>query len=153
MKGNGSGIRRIDTAPRVRMQKRFTLPAGCSAKSFTIRELDGDDEIMAGINAEKFGPAIAKTSFAQSLAAEQREKMYLSVVEVDGRRVNDDPGNPFRPKWNVRTMRFLEHGYTILNGVRAEEMASFEVGAAVVGGDPTAVPEMSEEVTDEPSIA
>lgn len=120
-----------------RMMRRWQLPEGHSAKEIVMRELDSADDIAAAINADKFGPRQSYQHAETALQVVQRERVRLSIVQVDGRRVNAD-GLPFMEfdNWCLRTTRFVEARFLELNHFTEEEvaadLAAFKAGGEVV---------------------
>lgn len=93
-----------------------------SVKSFTIREVDGVDEERAALNAKAKGGA----------SSVYEELVRLSVCEVDGQPVNQDPSQPFAlyDSLNSRTRLFLLNAFRSLNGIDEKE----EVGDFLTSG-------------------
>jgi len=120
-----------------RMMRRWELPSGHPVKVIVMRELDSGDDITAAINADKFGPRDAYLHAETALQIVQRERVRLSLVEVDGKRVNLE-GLPFREfdKWPLRTTRFTERCFLEMNHVTEVEqdadLAAFTKGGEVV---------------------
>lgn len=120
------------------LKKRYKLPAGCNCREFIMRELQNRDSIEAGIWADR--NASAADSDRGRLAAELVESVRLSLVEVDGKRMQ--PGMPFMEmdNWSQRTMRFLLEAYQELNGVQEEELGNFMATAELVEDKPSSDP-------------
>src|SRR5262245_23651737 len=120
-----------------RIMRRWELPEGHSAKVIVMRELDSGDDIAAAINADKYGQRDAYDHAETALQVVQRERVRLSLVEVDGRRVNVE-GLPFKEfdRWTLRTTRFVEKCFLEMNHFTDEEvaadLAAFTTGGAVV---------------------
>lgn len=128
------------TRPK-RVARRFTLPERCDIRSFTMRELDGNDEIEASIWAEKNVPPAQSQSPLAMMAQEQKEAIRLSLVEVDD--VPITPGVPYMDMdhWSMRTMRFVRQAFGITNGVEEDELKNFEAEASLVCASATAATE------------
>lgn len=102
---------------------RFTLPEGGGKRrneisSVTIREVTGEDEMLAEANAE------AKAGKGNS----GLELVRLSIVEID-----DEPvAQPFTQldRYNTRTRKFIVRGFEAVNGFEEEEMDDFLASAA-----------------------
>jgi len=118
-----------------RMMRRWELPDGHPAKVIVLRELDSGDDIAAAINADKFGPRDTYLHAETALQVVQRERVRLSLVEVDGRRVNVD-GLPFKDfdKWPLRSTRFVERCFLEMNHLTDEEQAA-DLAAFTRGGE------------------
>lgn len=115
------------------LHKRFRCPAGCSIHEFVMRELTSKDELDAAMWADKLKSIVNDESPSSIILGEQREAMRLSLVTVDGQRVNDD-GLPFlgMDTWTVRTVRFVQRAFQDMNGVTAEELENFTGEAEIV---------------------
>jgi hypothetical protein len=109
------------------------MPERCDVTELVMRELDGDDQIEASIWADKKLSSAMRDSAVAMYAAEQREAIRISLVEVDGQQVNLD-GIPFSgmDTWSMRTMRFVLKAFADLNGAEASELESFQKGAQPV---------------------
>jgi hypothetical protein len=129
MNGNGNVIGR----PRV--MRRYALPPGCSVRTFVMRQLTGIEDLEAAIMADKTAPAAARESMGAAITVEQREKVRMALVEVDGKRVNGDTPYMALDHWNVRTIRFAERAYIELNGIQPEAMEDFLMGGQDVSED------------------
>jgi len=119
------------------IHRKFTLPNGCSIKSFVIRELDGHDELNAARWAD------AKTGSADNkVNALMDENLRVSLVEVNGKAVQQ----PFveMDKWSSKTRRFLLEAWGQLNAAQEDEMAAFLAAAEDVNLSAPAATEMTE---------
>lgn len=117
--------------------KEFEVPAkGADRYNFhkvVMRELNGQDRIEASIWADKnINPALEESIVGQ-MDTQQREALRLSIVAVDGKRVNTG-GVPFMAmdEWNIRSMRFLEACFNDLNGVDLDEVKNSIASGKVV---------------------
>lgn len=131
---------------------RWPLPKGCSIASVVVRELAGDDDIEATINADKFGSSAAKDTIQGFATVAQRERVLLSIVEyvdLDGRRHAVDATEPFRPKWTMRTFRFIERAWMKLNAIDQDELDFFERGGVPVAANEVALPADDEDELEE----
>lgn len=92
---------------------RFHKPtAPLSISSFTVREVDGNDEEVAAKAAKAKGTTVYE------------ELVRLSIAEVDGQ----PPAVPFTAydTWNSRTRGFVLSAFRNLNGIdEKEEHADF----------------------------
>jgi len=116
------------------LMKKFNMPRGgegFSCKSFVMRELNAKDELEASIWADKTRSEAADGPLAM-IGSEHRESVRLSLVYVDGNRVNHN-GVPFTAMndWSMKTMRLLMQAFNDLNGVDKKEVADFSKGAEV----------------------
>lgn len=111
--------------------KRYHLPDGCNCKSFVMRELRGTDEKQAAMLADKMSSSA--DGEAGRLNQAMRESMRLSLVYVDGQRVNEN-GVPYldMDKWTSKTMRLALEAYQELNGVEDDEIEDFRKGSEIV---------------------
>lgn len=144
-KGNG-------VAPlRPRLQKRFTLPEGCSCREFVMRELDGNDELQIALWVEKKTTGVIANNAIALMKLETRESQRMALVEVDAVAVNVN-GIPYAAfdKWTQRTMRFAIDAFGELNGVDMDELKNFRAGAEVVGATTTPA---EEDEDDQPTAA
>ena len=117
------------------LTKRFQLPEGCSVREVAIRELEGHDELTAALWMEQHAPAAMLETTAGQLAAEQRELVRLSLVEVDGDDVNVD-GVPYlgMDRWTVKTYRAVRFLYQTVNTLDDGELRKSLAGAVVLAG-------------------
>lgn len=123
----------VITAPTYpRLKKLWKLPPGCDIKSFVMREVGAKDEMEAAIWAEKSLSSAERTNAMAVVGAQQRECMRLSLVEVDGSPVNHD-GIPFKAmdQYSIKTLRFLQYAFNLMNGVDDDDLKNFEAGAEV----------------------
>lgn len=89
-----------------------------SVGSFVMREVNGKDEEQAALIAKAKGGA----------ASMYEELIRLSLVEVDGQPVNNEPGVPYAgfDTWNTRTRTFVQNAFRALNGIdEKEELSDF----------------------------
>lgn len=117
------------------LTKRFQLPPGCSVRSVVVRELVAADELTAALWAESNAPAEMLETPAGQIAAEQRELVRVSLVEVDGEEVNID-GVPFlgMDGWTLRTYRAVRLFYNNVNTLDDKELRKSLAGAEVIAG-------------------
>lgn len=110
-------------------KKRFVLPKGLSCGEMVVRELSGKDDLTAAQRADAKLSADEKLNPIVSMQVQRREAMRLSLVEVDGRKVN--LGEPFMnlDDWSQRTVVFLSRAFEELNGVKEDELKNFLAGA------------------------
>lgn len=104
------------------IHKKFTLPKGCSINSFTMREIDGKDELEAARLLQ------ARGSTAENFqVAALEENLRISIYAVNGKKVEQ----PYfaMNNWSAKTRRFALEAWTLLNGVEEEDLAVF-LGAA-----------------------
>lgn len=131
------GAVRSVAAPEWRKRAElWTCPAGCSVKTFVVRELDGNDIVEAGRWLDvKLTPA-ERMDLPKLFEAQRRERMRRSLVQVDGRPVNVD-GLPFAEMddWSHKTLLVLERAYQRLNDISVEDMGKAEAGVQVVDLD------------------
>jgi len=104
------------------IHKLFELPEGCSVKSFVVREIDGADEREAGRWLAAAGSSVDDMGLAI-----MDEQLRISIVGVDGETVEQ----PYTgmDAWSAKTRRFLLEAFSLLNGVKDDEVAIF-LGAA-----------------------
>jgi hypothetical protein len=131
-------------AAHKRVMLRRRLPEGFSCRVFVMRELVSGDEITAAINLDKFGLAAAKDSIETTMQAWQREKVRLSLVEVDGKRVNVDLPYRAMDEWNLKTYRVAEATWMRLNGVSQDDL-DFDKGGEIVDENEIPPPARDEE--------
>ena len=120
------------------MQKRFHLPAHkageppYSCQSFVLRELTAGDQREAALWADRRRDATSDSPLAQ-FQQERFEALRLSLVEVDGKPVNQD-GIPFLAldDWTYRTLVFARLAFNSLNGADDEALEGFLAGAEIV---------------------
>lgn len=128
---------------RQRLMKRYELPEEChrDCEVVVMRELSGQDEIEAAIMADRNATSAVKESAFASVAADQREALRLSLVMVDGRRVNHD-GVPFREldDFSMATIGQLLAYFRDLNGVPSEKSRR-----SVAEGKPVTLAELEAE--------
>ena len=117
------------------LTKRFQLPAGCSIREVAVRELEGHDELTAALWMEQNAPAAMLETPAGQIAAEQRELVRLSLVEVDGEEVNLD-GVPFlgMDRWTLKTYKAVRFFYQTVNTLDDGELRKSLAGAVVLAG-------------------
>lgn len=123
------------------LTKRFTLPPGCTDKhgnpveTVVVRELDGNDEIQAALWMEANAKPEALESMAGAMAAEQRELVRISLVEVNDDPVNLD-GVPWMgmDEWTIKTFRAVRMYYVNVNTFDDSAMRKSLAGAEVVSG-------------------
>jgi len=142
--------RRAPGAP-TRVLRAWNLPPGCTVRKVILRELDGNDDLVAAANVERFAPKTAMSSMQAFSMAQQRERVRLSIVAVDGRTVvqpflDMDHGDA---KWTMKTIRHVEGYWLKMNGITDEEMADFDEGGAVVSADELAPPDYGTPDADE----
>lgn len=131
---------------------RYFCPSGANVRVFAMRELDAMDLLIAAANADKFGPPEAKENMAVAFRTERREAQRLSLIEVDGKRVNVN-GERYSaldtgPKrWNVKALQCLDLAYNQVNQVEENEAKGFLAGRVLVAETDLAPldPEDSEE--------
>lgn len=132
---------------RNQMMKRFTLPKGCSIKTFVMRELKVKDDIEVAIWADKNTPAAAKESAVGAMAADRREALRLALVEVDGVRVNVN-GIPYMAMddWSQKTMTYALMAFNDLNGAADDAKGFLKAGEFVNENElsPALVPEQKD---------
>jgi len=125
--------------------RKYSLPSGMGycVRSIVMRELVSADDITAAINAEKFGPG-GYDKLETGVQISQREKIRLSLVEVDGKRVNTD-GLPYMAfdGWNAKTVRFVEKKYHEMNGITEADIEVFNQRGELV--DPSALAPLADE--------
>lgn len=139
------GEARSNARPGV-LTKRYELPPGCTdrkgrpVRSVVVRELDGSDELQAALWLEQNAPATALETQAGMLAAEQRELIRMSLVEVNDEEVNLD-GVPWMgmDQWTIKTFRVVRMYYVDVNAVDDMEIRKSLAGAVVVSGAAPAV--------------
>lgn len=138
-------------APRrrrlVREWKDEQIPAGCAMKQFKMREIDYDDERLASMAAEGSASGVELTNASAWFSLVQRERIRLSMVEVDRRPVNRD-GLPFiaMDGWSSKTMRFVERAFSKLNMPKEDELALFDTGGAICDEIETTPPQESPDI-------
>lgn len=115
-----------------RVQKRYVLPERCDVSEIVLRELTGQDELLAAIQAEHNCPSSLRGQATALLAQERTEGIRLSLIAVDGRPI--DHSVPYRDldQWSSRTRRFVAAAFDDLNGVTAEELGKLRSGGVVV---------------------
>ena len=122
-----------------KLQMLFTLPKTdpdgrqYNCQTFVLREMDGLDEMTAGIHADRKATK-GPQGYNATVNAERRESLRLAFVAVDDKSVNVD-GEPFidLDGWSAATLFFAQSAYNKLNGVEKDELDSFLDGATVVG--------------------
>jgi len=117
------------------LTKRYQLPKGCSVREVVIRELCGNDELEAALWTERHADAALLETPQGQIAAEQREMVRLSLVEVDGAEVNVD-GVPYMglDTWSVKTFRAVRLFFNDINSLDGAQLKSALEGAQVVVG-------------------
>jgi hypothetical protein len=104
------------------IHKKFSLPKGCSVESFTIREIDGKDELDASRILQARGSSAENWQVAAF-----EENLRISIYAVDGNKVEQPYYN--MNKWSSRTRRYLAEAWNLLNGIEDDALAVF-LGAA-----------------------
>lgn len=132
--------RRNNNFRRGCLTKRFQLPPGCSVREVVVRELMGDDELTAAMWMEENTPPAMLETPAGQIAAEQRELIRVSLVEVDGEEVNCD-GVPYRgmDHWTLKTYRAVRLFHSTVNTLDDGLLRKSIAGAEVVAGPAPAV--------------
>lgn len=112
------------------VHKRFPLPKGCSVKSFSLREIDGEDEREAG----RF-LAARKETIDDEATAVFEEQVRISIIGVN----NEAVAQPYTGmnKWSTKTRRCLYEAWGMLNSLDKKEVASFLDNATDLGGEET----------------
>lgn len=95
------------------LPKNTKGPRRVDISSITMRETNGDDERLAGANAEAKGD---KEQVGVEL-------VRLAVVKVNGVKVSQ-PYNAM-DSWNERTRKFALWAYNEINGTTLEEKEAF----------------------------
>lgn len=131
--------------------RTFKLPKGCSIREFEMRELTAEDELEAARMVDAKLVGAEKNSVMLVMAAERKEAERMSLVSVDGQRV-DNSGAPFMGmnKWTQRTMRFVTAAFAEMNGVQDAELKKFlaEVGSAAPATSASAPPATDDSADD-----
>lgn len=119
------------------LKKRYTLPDGCSCKTFVMRELTNQDRTTAAVWADLHRESAAPDDAYAQVDQRLHEAVRLALVEVNGEAVNID-GQAYRlmDKWTERTMAFAMRAYQDLNGIESEEVEDFIQGAEIVSESP-----------------
>jgi hypothetical protein len=100
-------------------QKGCRLADGTPITSFVMRETDGRDEENAANTAKAKGGSM--TAF--------EEQIRLSLVEVNGQKVNE--GMPYLAydQWNSRARHFASAAFTSINAAKPDEISGFLAAA------------------------
>jgi hypothetical protein len=100
-------------------RKGCNLADGTPIASFKMRETDGRDEENAANAAKAKGGSMTALE----------EQIRLSLVEVNGAKVN--AGTPYLAydDWNTRARQFAFEAYRSINMVKTEEVTDFLAGA------------------------
>lgn len=124
------------------LAKRFQLPPGCNDKqgnpitSVVIRELTVGDEATIAILAETNSPE-AMDTFSGQTAAIGRESIRLSLVEVNGERIETAEPYMAMDQWSRRTLMTVRRFFNDLNSLPEEAELKKLVAAGeivVLGG-------------------
>lgn len=91
------------------LEKTFDLPARCSIKRVTIRELNGKDERQALLAAKESGETLWLAM------------VRLSITQVDDQAIHT--GSAPVDDWNTRTRNAVGQFFDYMNGVEDEEIA------------------------------
>lgn len=121
-------------------KKRYPMPKGTEAKTITMRELRGGDEILAALAADQIMTASAKMNIALAMQYERRESARLSIVEIDGVALAaDDPKRQQIDDWGLRAWTAIMRFYGDLNGLPEDELGNCLTGAVDVTSAPSEV--------------
>lgn len=99
--------------------KGCALTDGTPITSFKMRETDGRDEENAANTAKAKGGSMTALE----------EQIRLSLVEVNGAKVNDGVPYLAYDSWNSRVRQFAFEAYKSINAAKADEVAGFLAGA------------------------
>ena len=117
------------------VMKRFKLPKGqgLDCETVVMRELTGKDDLEISLWVDSKASMTDKNSMAKMIEIERRESTRRSLVQVDGKAVNEH-GAPFleMDNFNHRTMRYLYEFFSDLNGVEQRELKKAVVEAEVL---------------------
>ena len=117
------------------VMKRFRLPKGqgLDCETVVMRELTGKDDLEISLWVDSKASMTDKNSMAKMIEIERRESTRRSLVQVDGKAVNEH-GAPFleMDNFNHRTMRYLYEFFSDLNGVEQRELKKAVVEAEVL---------------------
>jgi hypothetical protein len=105
------------------MMRDFEFPERCNARTITVRELDGDDELEAAVFAERKVTKSMRDNPIYMMGIERKEAIRASIYAVDGEVVE----TPFAAidRWSKRTERFVQSAFNEMNGVESEELKKF----------------------------
>ncbi len=111
-------------------------------KSFAMRRLLQADKVEMGVMAKNNAD---KALGDEGLAGQEViEAIRLSLVQVDGVRVNDK-GIPFMKMdgWDSVTMRYVQEAFSDLNGVEDKDLGNFLSEADDLDDDLNPIPKTS----------
>lgn len=100
------------------LRKTYRLPKGHCIESFTMREIDGEDELEVGRFLAAKGASADLMSQAVLL-----ENIRIAITEVNNKEIEQ----PYMEmdKWPVKTRRFLMSAWIQLNGIEDDELKNF----------------------------
>lgn len=115
-----------------KVYKKFTLPDGFSVKTLVMRELTTKDEEAASVMADRTLDGSRRTNAIATFTSEQRECVRMSLVQVDGERVNGATPYMAMDDWSSRTYKLVQGLYSKLNDVTQDVVGNVEAGCETI---------------------
>lgn len=109
------------------MKKRFKMPAGSRVKELVIRELTGQDELVAAQTAAAL--LGSKADHREIVLTSRREATKLAIVEIDGRAVDHTIPLVAVDRWSRRDLAALDRFFDSINGLTDEEVRAMYASA------------------------
>lgn len=136
MGNENGGVTRATTTRRLPKNSR-------GIRSFTMRELEAKDEMLAAIQVDQRLPAALKNNPSAVNEQGLRERIRLSLVDVNGEKVGGKFPYADLDSWPLKIYNAAKLAFIELNLMTDEETESFRQGAEEEASLNSAVPELT----------
>ena len=131
----------------MKIKREYTAPKSIEEfRKIVVREIDGNDEVLAAGWADE-----RKKQKGEAAGNPFLELIRVSIVSVDGKKVNPVTGCEDFYSWKARARNFVMRCYNDLNGLDEEEVKACLKGAMDVTTETSrpSAPQATEETSND----